>query len=130
MSIRQKLTQLTQQYGIAWFIVNQILGWISFIAILLVLRYTTFDLVTYLQRFPFTSSLKSIPPSMGNFAVAFIVNRVGTPVRIVLTTALMPYCADSLNTTVNPLLERFGLPTLYTATHDFPGVEEEDKKTK
>jgi hypothetical protein len=130
MAIREKLTHLAQQYGIAWFIINQILGWISFIAIFVVLKYSSIDLVEYLQQFPYTSSLKSVNPTMGNLGISFLVNRLGTPVRVIVTTALMPYCADYINLTVNPLLERFGFPTLYTADHDFPGLEDDDKKTK
>ena len=38
-----------------------------------------------------------LSPTTGNLAVAFALNRLGTPIRVFLTTWLMPYTAPFIN---------------------------------
>jgi hypothetical protein len=44
-SLAQKLTDLTRKYGVAWVIINQTLGWITYIMIWIVLERTEYDVL-------------------------------------------------------------------------------------
>lgn len=104
-------------------------------AIYLFLLYSTFDLLGYLNQFRIFREVVQIGPTAGNALIAFALNRLGTPVRVVLTTYLMPYTAPRINFYANPLLRKIGVTFGYGPgvaepgkphemdVDDFPGVE-------
>ena len=44
-SLATKIVKLTKKYGISWVIINQCLGWISYIIIYFLLEKTSVDVV-------------------------------------------------------------------------------------
>ncbi|KAI8896486.1 hypothetical protein BC833DRAFT_622072 [Globomyces pollinis-pini] len=133
MAIVQKLKEYGKNYGVAWFVVNQTVGWITYFAIYFFLVFSNINILGYLSQFSYTKSIvDAISPTAGNLAVAFALNRLGTPFRILITTALMPYFGESINDFVNPYLIKWGLFTVPPEKDDdgFPGVEFEGKKNK
>ncbi|KAJ3306470.1 hypothetical protein HDV03_005080 [Kappamyces sp. JEL0829] len=136
----QKLAAYTSKYGVAWIVVNQTLGWITFIAIWLALAYTDVDIIGWLSQYKVLRQLTgNLSRGTGNLALAFGLNRLGTIPRIALTTWLMPSTAPMINAVANPWLKRFGVvldhgPGTQEPTHpvdaqdidDFPGVEADD----
>lgn len=130
-SLGKKLQKLTQEYGIAWFVVNQALGWLTYFMIYFVLISSRYDVVEILSQNTWTKGvMEKVGPTAGNMAIAFALNRLGTPVRVILTTYLMKYTATPINAKVNPMLKRLGFPTLAPVLEDFPGVENESDAKK
>ncbi|KAJ3310349.1 hypothetical protein HDV04_005100 [Boothiomyces sp. JEL0838] len=127
----EQVAELSQKYGVAWLIVNQTLGWITYLMIYALLVFTEIDILAFFAQYRFTQKLiANLSPSAGNLALAFAINRLGTPVRLVATTALMPYCAPTINSYVNPFLIRMGLyrpAPVAVDDPDYPGVEEVKK---
>lgn len=71
-----------------------------------------FNIENYLRiaKYKLMRALTShLSKSAGNIAIAFALNRIGTPPRIFLTTWLMPYTAPRINALVNPYLRKIGV---------------------
>jgi hypothetical protein len=120
----KKLSNVTAEYGIAWFVVNQALGWITYFLIYAFLSFKGPQVIEYLSQFSFTkSAIDKIGPTGSNMTIAFALNRLGGPFRVVFTTYLMRYTAVPINLFVNPLLEKMGIPSLKPVLEDFPGIE-------
>jgi hypothetical protein len=125
-TLAQQVLVLTRKYGFAWVIVNQTLGWLTFFAILFILSSTSFDISFILSYFNSSYEVGLV----GNWSVAFILNRVLTPLRILLTTLSMPYVSSPINSVVNPIVNRFWPGTALDPIEEdesFPGIEEADK---
>jgi hypothetical protein len=136
----QKLSSYTAKYGVAWLVVNQAIGWITFLAILYFLTYTDLDIIGWLNQYKILRQLTgNLGKGASNFGLAFGLNRLGTIPRIALTSYLMPFTAPTINSYANPILRRFGVVFEHgpgaeePPTHpdpqdvdDFPGIENDD----
>jgi hypothetical protein len=125
-TLAKKVLVLTRKYGFAWVIVNQTLGWITFFTIVFILSSTSFDISFILSYFNISYKVGLV----GNWTLAFMLNRLLTPLRIVLTTLSMPYVSGSINSVVNPIVNRIWPGTALdpiVEDESFPGIEEADK---
>lgn len=123
-TLAQKALDLTRKYGIAWVLVNQTLAWISYFALVVLLIYFEFDVKPYFKVIGISYDFGSL----SSYGLAILLNRFLTPLRILMTTSLMPVVGNRINTLFNPLVSRFW-PEI-AEDESFPGIEEAEDKNK
>ena len=105
--IFQQMTEMATKYGAAWFIVIQVLGWITFFVIYGLVRYSGVDVAAFLKQRSFSDDIVRLAETGGLFALSFALNRLLMPVRLVASGLLMPVVAKPINNAVEPYMKYF-----------------------
>ena len=98
-----RIQEWAARYGPAWFIAVQTLGWITFFAIYFVLVAYNQDMGSLVRRVTSNEDIIKLAEAGGTFALAFALNRLLAPLRIVVALALLPRIAEPINKVVGPI---------------------------
>lgn len=102
-AIKTKLTELPIKYGAAWLISIQVLGTITYFIILALLLVSQVDVSFIVRKLGLTSVADMSNTLAGRGAVAFVINRLLSPLRLIACFWIVPAVAPWLN----PILSKY-----------------------
>ncbi|KAJ3064871.1 hypothetical protein HDU98_011767 [Podochytrium sp. JEL0797] len=121
------IRSLHESHGPAALILLQILGWISFAVIVLLLQLFSIDPAALCLQYNMPSFITWIFEKGGIWLVAYILNRTLALVRLEIAKALLPIYADSINKAFAPVAAWFG-KKIAKDGDDGPQLEEVKKE--
>lgn len=99
----QSIRDLSTKHGPSYFIITQILAWITFIAIYAILATVDFDVPHLLVALKAPKYLVDLAGNKGSWALltlAFAANRLLLPIRLVAAAFLLPTYGPVLNANI------------------------------
>ncbi|KAI9356581.1 hypothetical protein DFJ73DRAFT_823247 [Zopfochytrium polystomum] len=97
------ISSTSVKYGPAWIVTVQTLGWITFFIIYIVLATVSIDLGTVARKWTTNADYIALADAGGTAALAFALNRLLSPLRIVIALAVVPRIADPVNALLRPM---------------------------
>lgn len=101
-----RLRQITQKYGPAYILVSQILSWTNFLFIYVYLRASGIDVSSLTKQYNVGPQIEVVVEKGGTFALAMVLNRVLSPLRLVICLGILPWLAPMLNPVLRVWWER------------------------